>query len=133
MNKGEGMESVAGRGTLVINIDWNVEQREGAEEDHHVKILLESLRGENTLNDSFNFEELSSFVKGVSEATQDSDSLVSTHGGLRALLATDKIAGFERLISQYGKLFHQIAYNVLYSYDLAQDAVSEAYTKIYYY
>lgn len=50
---------------------------------------------------------------------------------LKVLLMKDKLAGFHQLLVQYDKLFHKVAYDVLHNYDIAQDAVSIAWEKIY--
>lgn len=115
----------------MLNICWNSDQCKDTEENPSVKVVLDSLLGENKLNDNFNFEELSSSDSIVSKGVLDSDSLVSSCDELRTLLIKDKVAGIEMLITLYERLFHQIAYGILCSYHLAQDAVSESYIKIY--
>jgi len=86
---------------------------------------------ENPLYNTSNLEELFCHDSAVSEAILESGNFDLSKSQLRTLLIEDKIVGFERLIAQYRNLFYLIAYNVLFSYDLAQDAVSEAYIRIY--
>ncbi len=61
---------------------------------------------------------------------QDHDPVESSKR-LKVVLLADKVAGFEQLVVRYGDLFHQVAWNVLYNYHVAQDAVSESYVKIH--
>jgi RNA polymerase sigma factor (sigma-70 family) len=113
-----------------MDMNWELERDEEMEEIARVRMHLATLQQEDKLDSSCTFEEIFP-PEGGDESIQDPSSFPSSCEGLRALLARDKLAGFERLIAQYGRLFHQIAYSVLYNYDLAQDAVSEAYIKMY--
>lgn len=130
-----------------MSIRWETLGLDEAEEGRLIKSHLESLSEEEAggpeikqLLELFSQDAAvgadlncvnSNEIKEQRERVPESDGSASLPQVLRLLLVKNKIAGFEQIVVRYGKVFHQIAWGVLYNYELAQDVVSEAYMKIY--